>query len=148
MGYSAGESEMNQSTAIPDSTTLPASANVVPARLVAAYAATLFLSAFLLFQVQLIVSKYILPWFGGSAAVWTTSMLVFPRFCSPATSILIWFPCASRPAASFGCISHCSQSPRWQSSHSRFDGPQPSPPVFSGDRQAVPALCGMSPWSS
>ena len=41
------------------------------------YAATLFLSAFLLFQVQLIVSKYILPWFGGSAAVWTTSMLVF-----------------------------------------------------------------------
>jgi len=36
-----------------------------------------FLSAFLLFQVQLIVSKYILPWYGGSAAVWTTSMLVF-----------------------------------------------------------------------
>jgi len=26
---------------------------------------------------QLIVSKSILPWFGGSAAVWTTSMLVF-----------------------------------------------------------------------
>jgi hypothetical protein len=41
------------------------------------YAFTSFLSAFLLFQVQLIVSKYILPWFGGSAAVWTTSMLVF-----------------------------------------------------------------------
>lgn len=45
--------------------------------LVFAYAVTAFLSAFLLFQVQLIVSKYILPWFGGSAAVWTTSMLVF-----------------------------------------------------------------------
>jgi hypothetical protein len=41
------------------------------------FAATSFLSAFLLFQVQLIVSKYILPWFGGSAAVWTTSLLVF-----------------------------------------------------------------------
>ncbi|MGA9393631.1 MAG: hypothetical protein WBV69_24580, partial [Candidatus Sulfotelmatobacter sp.] len=41
------------------------------------FASTLFLSAFLLFQVQLIVSKCILPWFGGSAAVWTTSMLVF-----------------------------------------------------------------------
>jgi hypothetical protein len=41
------------------------------------FASTLFLSAFLLFQVQLIVSKYILPWFGGTAAVWTTSMLVF-----------------------------------------------------------------------
>ena len=41
------------------------------------FAFTSFLSAFLLFQVQLIVSKHILPWFGGAAAVWTTSMLVF-----------------------------------------------------------------------
>jgi len=41
------------------------------------FAFTSFLSAFLLFQMQLIVSKSILPWFGGSAAVWTTSMLVF-----------------------------------------------------------------------
>jgi hypothetical protein len=29
----------------------------------------MFLSPFLLFQVQLIISKYMLPWFGGSAAV-------------------------------------------------------------------------------
>lgn len=41
------------------------------------YALTIFLSAFLLFQVQLIISKHILPWFGGSAAVWTVSLLVF-----------------------------------------------------------------------
>ena len=41
------------------------------------FGSTLFLSAFLLFQVQLIIGKYILPWFGGSAAVWTTSLLVF-----------------------------------------------------------------------
>ncbi|HVM74200.1 MAG TPA: hypothetical protein VMT75_01075 [Candidatus Saccharimonadales bacterium] len=41
------------------------------------FAGTMFLSAFLLFQVQLIISKYILPWFGGSAAVWTTSLLIF-----------------------------------------------------------------------
>ena len=41
------------------------------------YALTSFLSAFLLFEIQLIVSKHILPWFGGSAAMWTTSMLVF-----------------------------------------------------------------------
>src|SRR5215472_13271394 len=38
---------------------------------------TIFLSAFLLFQVQLIVGKYLLPWFGGTAAVWTTSLLFF-----------------------------------------------------------------------
>jgi hypothetical protein len=41
------------------------------------YATTIFLSAFLLFQVQPLVSKYILPWFGGSPAVWTTCMLFF-----------------------------------------------------------------------
>ncbi len=41
------------------------------------FAATIFLSAFLLFQVQPLVSKHILPWFGGSPAVWTTCMLFF-----------------------------------------------------------------------
>jgi hypothetical protein len=41
------------------------------------YAAAIFTSAFLLFQVQPIVSKHILPWFGGSAAVWTTCLLFF-----------------------------------------------------------------------
>ena len=45
--------------------------------LAAAYAATIFLSAFLLFQVQPLIGKFILPWFGGSPAVWTTCMLVF-----------------------------------------------------------------------
>ena len=41
------------------------------------YALTIFLSAFLLFQVQPLLGKYILPWFGGSPAVWTTCMLFF-----------------------------------------------------------------------
>lgn len=41
------------------------------------YAVTIFLSAFLLFQVQPLLGKFILPWFGGSPAVWTTCMLVF-----------------------------------------------------------------------
>ena len=40
-------------------------------------AATIFVSAFLLFQVQPIISKTILPWFGGSPAVWTTCVLFF-----------------------------------------------------------------------
>ena len=43
----------------------------------ALYAATIFLGAFLLFQVQPIVARYILPWYGGSPAVWTTCMLFF-----------------------------------------------------------------------
>jgi hypothetical protein len=41
------------------------------------YAVTIFLSAFLLFQVQPMIAKLILPWFGGSAAVWVTCMLFF-----------------------------------------------------------------------
>ncbi len=40
-------------------------------------AVTIFLGAVLLFQVQPIISKTILPWFGGSPAVWTTCMLFF-----------------------------------------------------------------------
>jgi hypothetical protein len=36
-----------------------------------------FVSAFLLFQVQPVISKFILPWFGGSPGVWTTCMLFF-----------------------------------------------------------------------
>jgi hypothetical protein len=41
------------------------------------YGLTLFLSAFLLFLVQPLLGKYILPWFGGTPAVWTTCMLFF-----------------------------------------------------------------------
>ena len=46
-------------------------------RLAFHYGLTIFLSAFLLFQVQPIIGKMILPWFGGSASVWTTCMLFF-----------------------------------------------------------------------
>src|ERR1035437_6066160 len=41
------------------------------------YALTIVVSAFLLFQVQPVIAKIILPWFGGSAAVWTVCMLFF-----------------------------------------------------------------------
>lgn len=41
------------------------------------YAATIFLGAFLLFQVQPLMGKFILPWFGGGPGVWTTCMLFF-----------------------------------------------------------------------
>jgi hypothetical protein len=41
------------------------------------YGIAIFLSACLLFQVQLIIGKIILPWFGGGASVWTTCLLFF-----------------------------------------------------------------------
>src|SRR5271167_1402496 len=43
----------------------------------ALFGAAILLSAFLLFQVQPLIAKLILPWFGGSAAVWTSCMLFF-----------------------------------------------------------------------
>ncbi len=41
------------------------------------FALTIFASAFLLFLVQPIVAKEILPWFGGSASVWATCLVFF-----------------------------------------------------------------------
>src|ERR1041385_7987430 len=41
------------------------------------FAATMFLSALLLFWVQLIIAKMLLPRLGGTPAVWTTCMLFF-----------------------------------------------------------------------
>jgi hypothetical protein len=43
----------------------------------ALYAVTIFVSAFLLFQIEPVIAKMVLPWFGGSAAVWTTCLLFF-----------------------------------------------------------------------
>src|SRR5438309_3650515 len=41
------------------------------------YWLSIFLGAFLLFAVQLILGKYFLPWFGGTPALWTTCMFFF-----------------------------------------------------------------------
>lgn len=43
----------------------------------ALFGAAILLSAFLLFQIQPMIAKAILPWFGGTAAVWTTCLLFF-----------------------------------------------------------------------
>ena len=41
------------------------------------YAVTIFVGAFLLFEVQPLIAKFILPWFGGAPAVWTVCVLFF-----------------------------------------------------------------------
>lgn len=45
-----------------------------------AYAFTSFWGAYLLFQLEPLIGKFILPWFGGSPAVWITCMLFFQVF--------------------------------------------------------------------
>jgi hypothetical protein len=49
----------------------------MPRRLVALYALTIFSSSFLLFGVQPLIAKIILPRFGGAAAVWLVCLLFF-----------------------------------------------------------------------
>jgi hypothetical protein len=41
------------------------------------FAVAIFTSAFLVFQVQPIIARFILPWYGGTPGVWTTCMLFF-----------------------------------------------------------------------
>lgn len=48
--------------------------------LMALFGFTVFCSAFLLFHVQLVIAKYILPWFGGTPATFTTCILFFQVF--------------------------------------------------------------------
>src|SRR5512144_526014 len=62
-----------------------------------AYALTIFLGAFLLFQVQPLMAKYILPWFGGGPGVWTTCMLFFQVLLLGGYAYAHWLTC--RPKA-------------------------------------------------
>src|SRR5437016_1544682 len=64
---------MAAQTSAPDSTIEPS----FRSNLWLLNALTIFLSAFLLFQVEPLIAKIILPWFGGVAAVWTVCLLVF-----------------------------------------------------------------------
>ena len=41
------------------------------------YSVAIFTSAFLVFQVQPVIARFILPWYGGTAGVWTTCLLFF-----------------------------------------------------------------------
>jgi len=54
------------------------------------YALTIFLSSFLLFQVQPLIGKVILPWFGGTASVWSTSMLFFQALLMGGYAYTYW----------------------------------------------------------
>ena len=65
-----------------------------------AFSLTIFLSAFLLFQVQPIIGKYILPWFGGGPGVWTACLLFFQ------SALLLGYACAHWIGARFDA--------RWQ----------------------------------
>lgn len=66
-------------------------------------ALTIFLSAFLLFQIQPMIGKTLLPWFGGTTAVWATSLMFFT------TSLFVGYLyvfCISKLAIKWQAILH------------------------------------------
>ncbi|MDK1080379.1 MAG: fused MFS/spermidine synthase [Anaerolineae bacterium] len=54
------------------------------------YAISIFISAFLLFQIQPMISKYILPWFGGTPSVWSTTLLFFQVLLTGGYAYAYW----------------------------------------------------------
>ena len=56
------------------------------------FAVVITLSAFLIFLVQPLIAKQILPWFGGSAAVWTTCIVFFQTALLAGYAYADWAP--------------------------------------------------------
>jgi MFS family permease len=54
------------------------------------FAVSIFLSSFLLFQIQPMIGKFILPWFGGTPAVWSTVMLFFQVLLTGGYAYAYW----------------------------------------------------------
>lgn len=61
-----------------------------------AFGFAIFISAFLLFQVQLLLGKFLLPWFGGTSRIWATCLLFFQIL------LLAGYYYAHRISCSFG----------------------------------------------
>ena len=62
----------------------------VEGRLTLLFAATTTLSAFLLFSVQPLIAKQIVPWFGGSSAVWTLCLVFFQTLLTAGYAYSDW----------------------------------------------------------
>lgn len=54
------------------------------------FSLSVFLSAFLLFQIQPMIGRFILPWFGGTPAVWSTVMLFFQVLLTGGYAYAYW----------------------------------------------------------
>ena len=54
------------------------------------FAISIFLSAFLLFQIQPMIGKFILPWFGGTPAVWSTVLVFFQMLLTGGYAYAYW----------------------------------------------------------
>jgi hypothetical protein len=67
------------------------------------FTSSVFLAAFLLFQVQPLISRYILPWFGGVPAVWSAALLFFQSMLLAGYAYAHWLTSKSRRWIWFHC---------------------------------------------
>ena len=63
-----------------------------------AFGFAIFTSAFLLFQVQLLLGKFLLPWFGGTSGIWATCLLFFQVLLLAGYYYAHRISCSFRPA--------------------------------------------------
>ena len=54
------------------------------------FALSIFLSAFLLFQIQPMIGKFLLPWFGGTPALWSTVLVFFQVLLTGGYAYAYW----------------------------------------------------------
>jgi hypothetical protein len=63
----------------------------------ALYALTIFLGAFLVFQIQPLIARYLLPWYGGARGVWTACILFFQVMLVAGYAYAHWVSRLRRP---------------------------------------------------
>jgi hypothetical protein len=61
------------------------------------YIVSIALSAFLIFQIQPVIARTILPWFGGTPAVWSTVMMFFQVMLTGGYAYAYWLAERVRP---------------------------------------------------
>jgi hypothetical protein len=61
------------------------------------YTLSVLLSAFLLFLVQPLIGKFILPWFGGTPMIWSTVLLFFQTLLTAGYAYATWLLAKLRP---------------------------------------------------
>jgi hypothetical protein len=98
------------------------------------YAAAIFFSAFLLFQIQPLISKRILSWFGGTPAVWTTCLLFFQTVLFAGYAYAHWSNSHLLPRRQAAIhavlilvaltLMHVAPSEHWEPSASKYPIPQ------------------------
>src|SRR5437667_9329120 len=95
---SADLGALNQPEGTPDGAEVPDKVGGGKILVRLAFGLAIFTSAFLLFQVQLLLGKFLLPWFGGTSGIWATCLLFFQVLLLAGYYYAHRISCSFRPA--------------------------------------------------